>query len=302
MHLFALDRAVPPRDRGFAATRDPGPRRRIESRRLPRWRLIPNPMDHDDSRFIAGIYNYCDRWCERCRFTDRCRVYASEQAQMERHVLRGEDPNDPEIALQDAADSLGQALQMLAQFAEERGFSLEDTPPPACPPAERADPLRERATRWTKRVSALLARMRADLPAIGQGLGALAGTFTDREEADGRQAFERLDDAHAVLCRYHVLIPAKIGRAVEMQTDAEAEADAEFAQSSRDDALGTAKIAHECLGKAAAALWSVGEFSRAWQGEALPLAAEAESLRQAIDAAFPGHQQFLRPGLDDPAL
>jgi hypothetical protein len=259
-------------------------------------------MDNDDSRFIAGIYNYCDRWCERCRFTDRCRVYASEQAQMERHVLRGEDPNDPEIALQDAADSLDRTLQMLAQFAEERGFSLEATPPPAFAPPERADPLRERAMRWTKRVSALLARLSADLPGIGQDLGALTSSLTDQEEADGRQAFERLDDAHAVLCHYHVLIPAKIGRAVEMQWDAEAETDPEFVQSSQDDALGTAKIAHECLGKAAAALWSVGEFSRAWQDEALPLAAEAESLRQAIDAAFPGHQQFLRPGLDDPAL
>jgi len=259
-------------------------------------------MDHDDSRFIAGIYNYCDRWCERCRFTDRCRVYASEQAQMERHVLRGEDPNDPKIALQDAAESLGRTLEMLAQFAKERGFSLEEIPVPEALPPERADPLRERATRWTKRVGALLERMRADLPGIGQDLGALVRTLMDREEADGIEAFERLDDAHAVLWQYHVLITAKIGRAVEMQSDAEAEADPEFAQSSRDDALGTAKVVHECLGKAAAALWSVGEFSRAWQDEALPLAAEAESLRQAIDAAFPGHQQFLRPGLDDPAL
>ena len=25
-----------------------------------------------DSNHIAGIYNYCDRWCERCAFTSRC--------------------------------------------------------------------------------------------------------------------------------------------------------------------------------------------------------------------------------------
>ncbi len=22
-----------------------------------------------DPKFISGIYNYCDRWCERCAFT-----------------------------------------------------------------------------------------------------------------------------------------------------------------------------------------------------------------------------------------
>ena len=27
--------------------------------------------------FILGIYNYCDRWCECCRFTARCRVFAA---------------------------------------------------------------------------------------------------------------------------------------------------------------------------------------------------------------------------------
>ena len=30
-----------------------------------------------DPRFIPGIYNYCDRWCERCTFTSRCRNYES---------------------------------------------------------------------------------------------------------------------------------------------------------------------------------------------------------------------------------
>jgi hypothetical protein len=28
-------------------------------------------------KFIDGIYNYCDRWCERCTFTSRCRNYES---------------------------------------------------------------------------------------------------------------------------------------------------------------------------------------------------------------------------------
>jgi hypothetical protein len=26
--------------------------------------------------FIVGIFNYCDRWCEACAFTSRCRVFA----------------------------------------------------------------------------------------------------------------------------------------------------------------------------------------------------------------------------------
>lgn len=28
----------------------------------------------DEGKNIAGIYNYCDRWCERCMFTEKCSV------------------------------------------------------------------------------------------------------------------------------------------------------------------------------------------------------------------------------------
>ena len=45
-------------------------------------------MDFDDlydvpiGDFIPGIYNYCDRWCERCLYTDRCRTFAMEKVFM----------------------------------------------------------------------------------------------------------------------------------------------------------------------------------------------------------------------------
>ena len=35
-------------------------------------------MEPDDQGFIPSIHNYCDRWCERCPFTSRCRAYAME--------------------------------------------------------------------------------------------------------------------------------------------------------------------------------------------------------------------------------
>jgi hypothetical protein len=28
--------------------------------------------------YISGIYDYCDRWCERCAFTARCFLFARE--------------------------------------------------------------------------------------------------------------------------------------------------------------------------------------------------------------------------------
>jgi hypothetical protein len=31
------------------------------------------------SNYIDGVYNYCDRWCERCPLTSRCRQFALEE-------------------------------------------------------------------------------------------------------------------------------------------------------------------------------------------------------------------------------
>lgn len=36
-------------------------------------------FEYPEGDFIPGIYNYCDRWCERCIFTDKCRTFASEK-------------------------------------------------------------------------------------------------------------------------------------------------------------------------------------------------------------------------------
>jgi hypothetical protein len=32
-----------------------------------------------DKQYISEIYNYCDRWCERCAFTSRCRIFEAEE-------------------------------------------------------------------------------------------------------------------------------------------------------------------------------------------------------------------------------
>ena len=32
-----------------------------------------------DPTFIPLVYNYCDMWCERCRLTGRCLLFAAER-------------------------------------------------------------------------------------------------------------------------------------------------------------------------------------------------------------------------------
>src|SRR6266700_2885733 len=78
----------------------------------------------DNPDFISGIYNYCDRWCERCPLTARCMVYASEKAD--------EDNDDPEVHDINSAkfwsrleSMFREAHEMIVEWAEEAGLDLE---------------------------------------------------------------------------------------------------------------------------------------------------------------------------------
>jgi hypothetical protein len=48
--------------------------------------------DATRARFIPGIYNYCDRWCERCRYAQRCYTRA-ERLRFEEALAKGLAPS-----------------------------------------------------------------------------------------------------------------------------------------------------------------------------------------------------------------
>src|SRR5262249_53794163 len=66
-----------------------------------------------DPRFISGIYNYCDSWCERCNFTSRCLTY--EQFP---ESSKSDDP---------AAHDLNNANKIARGFMRNE-FGVEDDP------------------------------------------------------------------------------------------------------------------------------------------------------------------------------
>ena len=89
-------------------------------------------MDVRDG-FIVGIYNYCDRWCERCALTSHCRLFA-DQAQYE-------SSSDPNFTLMIEA----------AAVAEELPDDEEGGAPPHVP-AEH-EPIERRAIAYSTRTS-----------------------------------------------------------------------------------------------------------------------------------------------------
>ena len=253
----------------------------------------------DTSNHIPGIYNYCDRWCERCSFTARCRLYAME-------LESGIDP--PAQDMRNAAfwdglkQSLVHAVELLRNLAEEQGIDLEAAMVEAAqaeqertPPGEKyqrlseqADEYHDKANDWFESAGPLFESKGKDL--VSHARMALP-------DRDPRAEADALNEAVEVIRWYAPQIVAKLGRAAESHADAVAEDEPdEFAES---DADGSAKVALIAMDRSLAAWTRLYDALPDAQDALLDLLVALGRLRQAAEALFPNARSFVRPGFDE---
>src|SRR5262249_18319096 len=223
-----------------ARTGEPGGRRRYKAARRPDQTcrhsgLLPGApaatllamltddlLDlADDPRFISGIHNYCDRWCERCPFSSRCIVYAVEQAD-------DDDSESRDINNKKFWDRLQgifqQTTELIRLWAEENGVSLDELQLEAAKQekasardAARESDLFRAAEAYVKLVEQWFTEHEARLSAAGQPVrdGASA---PETDEAD------EVGEARAVIRWYQFLIAVKLRRGLTQLDDGEDEA------------------------------------------------------------------------------
>jgi hypothetical protein len=250
------------------------------------------------SRFVPGIYNYCDRWCERCPFDDRCLVHH----QSKRAHRRGELPaDDPESLLKYLHKQLRTTVQVLRGTARHRqiepgGLDWPDVSPSASLPTDadrttvagRFEPLVLAAHVYTVMVDSWM-------DDEADWLAARRSTLRGRAAVSAKPgrfaaAARDLHESLATILWDRTLIPAKLARAMSAP-----------ARESElpDDAQGSAKVA----------LLSMDRSSRCWEtirvlrspsdGAIAALVAHLDTLRRDTERRFPGARTFKRPGFDD---
>lgn len=76
----------------------------------------PNPNN------IPGIFNYCNRWCERCAFSDRCTLYQQESDEWP----DADDDMEEDDFWDKLKGNLENSIEMLQELAEEQGLELNE--------------------------------------------------------------------------------------------------------------------------------------------------------------------------------
>jgi hypothetical protein len=249
--------------------------------------------NYDEERFIPGIYNYCDRWCERCNMTQRCLLYYQDSRRKAEHLAKGENPHDWDIVLQDLHESFQETLAMLRKHAAEEGIDLDaiDTEAVISELVDPSDhPLHIKAHRYAMDTHNFLKKLHNVINEEIENIN--AGNVL-------AENIEEIKDCYEIICWYHMQIAVKIHRALCGKMEAEEEEEDESDEFSMHDANGSAKVAYHGLIRTMDALTKVYEWKKSLHDDIMPLLTDVYGLINGVDREFPGHKDFKRPGFDE---
>jgi hypothetical protein len=224
------------------------------------------------SRFIDGIYSYCDAWCARCGFQSRCRVFHDQQLYEAAARLPSPPPapgDDDETGLEwqaflEPLDREPTAAEMVAAMEEQARVDTD---------LDR-DPVVTSANEYTEIVLGIQA-----------GLDPLVDSAGDQV----------IDTALDTIGRLGVPIGAKVRRASRGRLSAEDEDDVAL-----EDANRTAKLVRLLIRESREA-WRALMLPGHAIGDGVParMIARLDAIDEAMATRFPAAMDFVRPGLDE---
>ena len=225
---------------------------------------------------ISGIYNYCDRWCERCPLTSRCLVYATEQEDNDlpqSHDIRNE------AFWRKLAAIFQETRELIVTWAQEAGISLNHE-------TTEADDSRHKRKRQL-----------VDSHPLTKAGKKYANAASDWfREFDQTMEVSDVEDAREVIQWYQYQIAVKTMRALSGRKE-EIEEGPEIADFPKDSD-GSAKVALIGIDRSIAA-WRMMQMSLPDRIDSIvPLMLQLERLRLRLENGFPAARNFIRPGFD----
>lgn len=251
-------------------------------------------MKPDD--FIPGIYNYCDRWCERCTFCSRCRNYEPANAS----TPEQNDSNNK--AFWDRiTNNFAEAIRLLKEKADMYGIELDTVPQEEVTLSEKK---KERAAKDHQLATSTMEYI-AKGRAILDGAEMLTGKMNEllRHLELGLQGpeeikvqAETISECREVVSWYLHFVHVKCMRALMGKADDESwEEENGFPK----DSDGSAKIALIAMDRSIEAWTALLRLIPAEEDRILPLLALLQKSRRLAEQEFPQARQFVRPGFDE---
>jgi hypothetical protein len=251
---------------------------------------------------IAGIYNYCDRWCERCAFTKRCSVYENEL-----DIPQGATSVNNNAFWDRLAENFTKAQDILQEAAEHYSIDLNAIAAEANAIdlkqklirqesrehllAELSDEYSKLSINWLKRQPGMLNKLEELKAELTMGVESIEA---------GREKIALIKDCLSVIKWYETFIHVKLMRALSSKVRS---IDSEFAALEESpfgsDSDGSAKIALIAIERSLQAWAKLFELLPMYEDEFLTILGLLDKLKKRALTEFPDAMNFRRPGFDD---
>ena len=251
----------------------------------------------EDPIFISGIYNYCDRWCERCPFTSRCLNFEMSKEEFEDKEIS--NPDNKKF-WKNLENIFAITHEMLNEMAEEQGIDLSQI----IISEEEIKQDKERKKSIKKNLSAISSKAYTEM--AEKWFNSSEKIIKAKEDelnlqltlnlpsSEPKQVAVTLKDAIEVITYYLFFIQVKIMRALDGKTRDLPEILYEFPK----DSDGSAKIALIAIDRSISAWGTFLKYLPDGEDEILKILVHLEQLRRSVESAFPDARDFIRPGFD----
>ena len=250
----------------------------------------------NNPQFIAGIYNYCDRWCERCILTSRCINYALSEEEFNNPESR--DVNNKAF-WNKLGEILSTTLEMVKEKVQEMGIDIDSIDFDAASEENerihkiaKEQPYSLVAMEYIRMVDDWFKSNEENLETKSDELASLAEAFVPGT-SPYKEAIN-INDCFDVIGWYKHQIYVKLCRAASGIIRSETE-NIDYIQ---EDADGSAKVAIIGIERSITAWSSLLEYLPEQEHDIFRLLIILKRLLSIVEATFPNARAFVRPGFD----
>lgn len=252
-------------------------------------------------RHISGIYNYCDRWCERCNFTSRCLNY--DLSNVQEKELKQHDLKNNEF-WEELMGIFESTLQHIKQLAAKEGINLsmiekavvEKEMKKGRDTGEKAmkHPISSEAKTYFKMVDEFFEKEKNQFEKIESEMNSQLQMGVNEKKI--RTEVNEIKDISEIINWYNPQIWVKLMRALNGKFENEKQQEGHSFSSDSD---GSAKVALVGIDRSMAAWGRWQQLFPEKTDDLITILLHLDKLRKQVELFFPKARSFTRPGFDD---
>jgi hypothetical protein len=233
----------------------------------------------EGKNIIPGVFNYCDRWCERCRFIHNCTVAIVNSE------MGLEDNPDMESAIEDISIIYETSFEMLEEMAAKLNINLKELPD-----TEPEEYLPSKLEKDTEKFSLSIFNWFKENEKF----------FSEKAEKmriSGSKELDVFNESLEIINYFAIFISVKVNRACIQDSDLEIIDD--DGTPFPKDSDGSAKVAVLSIDRTIEAFTALYKLTPEHEDAILGYLSQLAGIRKRILKKFPEAMNFKRPGFDD---